>query len=190
MVEFRVQPVVRAVAGIASHGKLARRVIRVVGVQIIGLVARIAVGRHGLELAGGPVLVAGIAVNRGMRSGEGKPIIVILDLLDRDLPSPDRVALLAIGPQLAPVDIGVAVLATLPNAAENWFDMALCAGYRLVHAAKRIARLIVIEFRNRPDRLPAAGRVAILTGNVQISVWAVSATGSLRRCASRCPGKR
>lgn len=58
--------------------------------------------------------------------------------------------------------------------------MALYAGHRLVHAAQRRARLVVIEFRNGPDRLPRVRRVAVLTGNVQISVRTVRTSGGLR----------
>ena len=78
------------------------------------------------------------------------------------------------------MNIGVAVLTAVSDVGEDWLDVALNAGYRLVHAAQRIPRLIVIKFRNCADRPPSVGRVAVLTGNVQIAVRTVSARRSLR----------
>jgi len=190
MVEFRVQPVVRAVAGIASHGKLARRVIRVVGVQIIGLVARIAVGRHGLELAVGRTLMAGIAVDRGVSSGQGKAVVVLLHLLNRNCPTANRMALLAIRAELPLMNVSVAVLAPQTYIREYRFHMTLDAGHGLVHAAQGIPCLVVIEFGNGADRLPRTRRVAVLARNIQIAVWTVGFCVALRLQACRVPGKR
>ena len=119
--------------------------------------------------------MAGVAIHRGVRSGQRKAVVVLLDLLNRNLPSANRVALLAIGSQLPPVNIRVAVLASLPNVGEHRLYVALGAGHRLVHAAQRISRLIVIEFGNGADRLPSARGVAVLARNVQIAVRAVRA---------------
>ena len=99
-------------------------------------------------------------------------------------------ALLAIRPQLPLVDVGVAVLASLPDAGEDRLDVALDAGHRTVHAAQRIPRLIMIELRNRADRPPSAGRVAVLTRNVEIAVRTMRAPRSPSLCASRNSGKR
>jgi hypothetical protein len=63
--------------------------------------------------------------------------------------------------------------------------VALGAAHRLVHAAQRVSRLIVIELRDRTDRPPPGRRVAVLTGNIQTSVWTVGTTGRLRLGASR-----
>jgi len=87
---------------------------------------------------------------------------VLLDSLHSDLPAPDGVALLAIRPELTPVNIGVAVLTALSNVREHRLDVALDARYCLVHATQRVFRLIVIEFRNGSNRFPRVCRVAIL----------------------------
>jgi hypothetical protein len=42
----------------------------------------------------------------------------------------------------------------------------------------------VIELRDRTDRPPPGRRVAVLTGNIQTSVWTVRTTGRLRLRAS------
>ena len=78
------------------------------------------------------------------------------------------------------MNIGVTVLASLSHAGEHRFHVTLRAGYRPVHAPKGVPRLIVIELRNRADRPPRAGSVAVLAGNVQISVWTVGAGSRLR----------
>src|ERR1700752_3808152 len=100
-------------ASLARHGELAGRVIGIGGSQIVGLMAGIALRRHRLKLAVGRVLVTGIAIDSGMRPGQRKAVVMALDLLHRDLPSANGVALLAIGAQLPPVDVGVAILAAL-----------------------------------------------------------------------------
>src|SRR4249920_1120060 len=89
---------------------------------------------HCLEFAGSPSLVAGIAVHRSVRASQGKAVVMLLDLLNGDLPSTDGVALLAIRSQLPLVNIGVTILATLSNVGENRPYVTLRAAYRLVHA--------------------------------------------------------
>lgn len=127
MIELRIEPVVRAMASLAGHGKLACRMVRIRSVQVVGLVAGVALRRHGLELAVSRVLVAGIAIDRGVGSGQRETVVVILNLLNRDLPSSNRVTLLAVRPQLTPVDVRVTVLAARADITENWFHVALRA---------------------------------------------------------------
>jgi hypothetical protein len=82
------------------------------------------------------------------------------------------------------MNIGVAVLASLPHAGEHRFHVTLGAGHRLMHAPERVSCLIVIEFRNRADRPPRGGGMAVLARNIQIPVRAVS-TCCLRLRVSR-----
>jgi len=56
--------------------------------------------------------------------------------------------------------------------------MALRAADALVHPAQGISRGVVIKFGNRSYRLPAAQRVAVLTGNTKTTV---RTTGIRRR---------
>ena len=152
--------------------------------------AGIALRRHRLKLAGRQALVAGIAVNGSVGPGQWEPVVMLLDLLDRHRPTSDRVALLAIRSQLPLVNIRMAVLASLPNVGEYRLDVALDAGDRLVHAAQRVARLIMIKLRNRPDGFPSGRRMAVLTRKVQIPVWTMRTSGCLRLRTSRESGKR
>lgn len=116
MVKRSIQPVVCAVATVTRGREFGGDVIRICRACVLCRVAGIALGRHRLELAVGHTLVAGVAIHRSMGPGQREPVVVLLNLLDRDLPPAHGMALLAVGPQLTPVNIGVAVLAPLPNA--------------------------------------------------------------------------
>lgn len=147
--------------------------------------ARVALGRHRLKPAGGRTFVAGIAIHRRVRPGEGESIVMLLDLLDGDLPAANCVALLAIRSQLPLVNVGMAILAALAHVREHRLHVALDARHRLVHAAQRVAGLIVIEFRNRADRLPRAGGVAVLARDIQVAMGAVGPGGLRARVPQR-----
>ena len=77
--------------------------------------------------------MAGVAINGGMRAGQRKTTIVLLYLLHRNLPSTNRVALLAVRSELSLVDVGVAILAALADAGKYRLDVTLGALDRLVH---------------------------------------------------------
>ena len=119
VIELRVQPVIGAVAGVAGYGELGGYVVGIGGSAVVGLMAGVALDRHRLKLAVGGIFVAGVAIHRGVSSGEREAVVVILDLLHRNIPSPHRVALLAVGSQLPPVNIGVAILAARADIAEH-----------------------------------------------------------------------
>ena len=159
--------------------------VRVERILEVRRMARIAHRGHRLELAVGSVFVAGIAIDRRVRPGQGEAVIVLLDLLDRYSPAPHRVALLAIGAQLALVNVSMAVLAALADVVEHRLYVTLCAGYILVHAAQWITCLIVIKFRHGADRLPALRGVAVLTGNVESSVRAICSGAWVRPAGKR-----
>ena len=79
-------------------------------------------------------------------------------------------ALLAIGSKLAAVDIGMAVRAAGAHVGENRLGMAVGAADALMKTTQREFCRVVIEFRDSPYRLPPQRGMAVLTGNVQISV--------------------
>lgn len=78
------------------------------------------------------------------------------------------------------MDVGVAILAALPDIAEHGLDVTLSAGYRRMQASQGILRLVMVEFRDGADRPPGIGSVAILARYVQISVRTVRAACGLR----------
>ena len=88
------------------------------------------------------------------------------------------------------MNVGVAVLASLCHIVEYGFHVTLRAGHRLMHAPKRVSRLVMIEFRNCADRFPSTRRMTVLTSHVQVAVRTVRACGGLRLRASRNSGKR
>ena len=156
----------------------------------VRLVAGEAGRGHRLKLAVGAALVAGITVDGCVGAGQRETIVVLLHIFNRDGPSADGVALLAIRAQLTLVNIGMAVLAALTDVGENHLHVTLDASDAGVHAAQRIARLVVVELRNGADRLPAIRGVAVLAWDGQIAVWTMRAFGGLRASASRERGKR
>lgn len=145
-------------------------------------VTRVASGRESLELTDSRTLMTRVAIERRMRSHQREAVLVILDLLYRYLPSLHRVTLLAVGAELAFVNVGVAVGAPGGNIAEDQLGVARSARHFLVHAAQRISSLVVIKLRHAADGLPSAEGVAVLAWNVQRSVWTVGA-GCFRRRA-------
>jgi len=133
--------------------------------------AGVALRGHRLEFAGGPSLVAGIAVHRGVRSGQREAVVMLLNLPNRDLPTTNRVALFAVRPQLPLVNVGVTILTTLSNVGENRPDVTFSAAHGLMHAAQRVFGLVVIEFWSAADWFPRGRCVAVLARNAQGAVW-------------------
>lgn len=110
------------------------------------------------------------ALHSRVCSQQGKPVLVILNLLHGNIPSLDRVAICAIRAHLSLVHVGVAILAILSNVGENRFYVALRALHFFVHATQRILGLVMIKLRNSTDRPPSRSGVAILTRNRKSSV--------------------
>ena len=134
--------------------------------------------------------MAGIAIDRGVRARQWEAIVVILNLTDRNLPSANGVALLAICSELASMNICMAILAALSDVREDWLDVTLRAVHLLVQSAQRILRLIVIEFRNGADRAPRGRCVAVLAGNGEIPMRTMRSSGRLRPRSRRKPEER
>ena len=127
----------------------------------IGLVARDTGRRQPLELADRRSLVAVVALHRSVRPQQREAVLVILHLLDRDIPALNRVALRAVRAHFPLVHVQVAVLAILSHVRENRFHVAVRAAHLLVHPAQRIPGFVVIKFRIGPDGLPCRRRVTV-----------------------------
>ena len=161
------EPTVEIVAALASGRELRRNVVRIRRFLKIGLVAGNTSRGKTLKLSNGGALVTVIALHGGVRTQQRKTVLVILHLLDRDVPALHRVTLRAIGPHLALVYVFVAVLTVFPNVGENGLYVTLCALHFFVHSAQRVLRFIVIEFRNGSDRSPGRCRVTVFARNRQ-----------------------
>ena len=104
-----------------------------------------------------------VALDERMCTDQREPILVVLDLLNVDLPAPHRVATLAVSPKLAAMNVCMTLGTLCTYLLEHHVRMALCAGNLGVHAPQRVARLVVIEFGEGADRLPTRVRVTVLT---------------------------
>ena len=90
---------------------------------------------------------------------------MILNLLDRNVPALHRVALCAVRPHSAIVNVRVAVLAIFPDIRENRLNVALRASHFFVHPAQGVTGLVVVKFGVRTNRFPGGSRMAILAGD-------------------------
>lgn len=128
-----------------------------------------------------------------MCTNQWKTVLVILNLFDRNHPSPDAVARLTGSAELALVNVGMAIRTLGSHIGKDRLGVALGTSHRLVHAAQRVAGPVVIKFRDCPNRFPAQGCMAILAGQVQISMrtpglrvgLALSADGGSHRQQSK-----
>lgn len=95
---------------------------------------------------------------------------MLLHGLQRDLPAFYRVALLALRAELPAVNIGMAVRALRAHVGEDQARVTQAALHGFMHAAQRIACLVMVEFRKIADRLPTGEGVTILASLVQRAV--------------------
>ena len=128
-------------------------------------VAGLAIGREPVKNAGRRLLVAVFAKHRGVCSQQGETILMILRLLNRNVPSLNRMALRTIGSHLPPVHVRVTIRAIFSDIREDRLRVAKNAVHFLVQAAQGILRLVVVKFRNGANFLPASGSVAVLARN-------------------------
>jgi hypothetical protein len=109
--------------------------------------------------------VAVVALQQGMRSHQRKTILVIANLIERRLPTFHCVAALAVGAELAAVNVGVAISAMGTYILEDQAGMALRAAHLFVHSTQRITSVVMIEFGIRSNGFPTRIGMALLTGN-------------------------
>jgi hypothetical protein len=79
-------------------------------------------------------MVAIVAHHGGVGAYERKPVAVLLNRRNGDLPTADRVAALALGSELPPVQIGMTFRATRRRGREYQVRVTALASYPLVHA--------------------------------------------------------
>jgi hypothetical protein len=150
--------------------KLCSDMIRIGSFLKIREVAGIAGRRQSEKLADRCALVAIIALHRSVSAQQREAILVVLHLLNGDIPSLNRVALLAIASHLPPVDVLVAILTILAYLCEHGLDVALRAFNLFMHTAQGIFGLVVIKFRNRADGTPTRRGVAVFARDGKGSV--------------------
>lgn len=89
------------------------------------------------------------------------------------------------------MDVGVAISAFLPDVREDELCVTLGAGDRGVHSSQGILGLVVVEFRDLPDRFPRSERVAVFASHCQGgTVRAARGLTRGRLLLSVCGGRR
>ena len=143
------------------------------------------IGRQSLavELPDAPALVTGVAIHGSVRTDQGKTVLVLVDIVDRNLPARNSVAQVALSSVFPAVDVGVTILAGVANLGENPLDVAFLARHLRVHATEREAGLLVIKFGIAANGHPCICGVTVLTGQVQWTMGIPSGggRGGLRR---------
>ncbi len=185
VVEGSPHPGIHGVAGLASRGEARRLMIGKLRLHELGRVAGHAIGGQSLELPSRRSLMAIVADQSGVRSDQGKAVLVTADARQNNLPAAHRVAALAVRSELPPVDVRMTVGTLGPRVRKHQAHMALGAGDPFMHASQGIARFIVVELQNIPQGLPGSKCVAILTGDLEIPV---RTAGRLRRHLPACLG--
>ncbi len=110
------------------------------------------------------ICMALLALHYSVRAEQRKSVKVLLHRLGRYPPAENRVALGAVGAELAAVNVSVTIGAILSNVSENRSGVASRASDLFVHATKRVPRGVVIELGNGANGGPACVCVAIFTG--------------------------
>jgi hypothetical protein len=127
-----------------------------------------------VELANRPDLVAGVAVNGCMSTDQRESILMLIDVVNGNLPTIGVVAEVTLGAILAAMQIGVAVLALDGGVAEIQILMAVDALHLRVPAPQRKLGSRMGEFEFGTQRLPAFSAVTLLASNLEpVSVRAV-----------------
>jgi hypothetical protein len=93
-------------------------------------------------------LVTGIAVDRRVRPDQRESVLMLIDVVDRHLPSGVAMAEITLGAVLSAMDIRVAVLTLISDLGERQIAVAILATKTLVHPTQREASLPVIELQN------------------------------------------
>ena len=115
------QPRIRHMAHIARRREVGADVVWTGRLLKIFQVTGGTSGREAFILANGCALVTFLARHGGVRPEQGKSILVIFDLLRRDLPAKNGVTLRTVRAHFSAMNIGVAVLASLADVSEHSF---------------------------------------------------------------------
>jgi hypothetical protein len=175
VIEFCVQPGIEGMTAFACGRKLSAGVVRIRCLLIILQMARNAFRGKTLVLRYRRALVAIFALHRCVGAQQREAILVILDLLNGNLPPTDGVALRTVRAKPSAVNVRVAVRAIFPNIGEYRLDVTLCATHVFVHAAQRITCAAVIEFGNNSNGVPTVCNVTIFTRDCERTVRASGA---------------
>jgi len=148
------RPTICSVALLTTDRETRGHMVWAGGGLVVRRVAGIALGRKPLKLPCGSALVTSLTFYRRMRADEREAILMVTNRGYGNLPAFDGVAGFTIRAELAAVNVGMAIRTFLPHIRKNEFHMALGALHLFVHAAQRVAGLVVVKFRDASDGLP------------------------------------
>ncbi len=190
MIKARALPDVHAVAVLAGGRQPGRNMVQRRGRLVIPQVAGNALGAQpDVDARGGPAMAI-ITGRCRVRADEGKPVVVIANGGDLDVPAAHRVALLAVRPELAPVQIRVAIRAAGRRLRKHQVHMASCARHVLMQPEQREFCLgVVIKLGLFPDRLPRGRRMAVFASDGQRAVRICNPSADAVLCEDRRRGR-
>ena len=162
MVKCRVVPAFRLVAGFAGLRQIHNLVIRPLGCFVVLFVTGEAVC---IEFVA--KLVASGAGSGSVRTGQGKPFVMIFGRFQPFIPPHNRVALFTIVPLLALVYIRMTVGALLCDIRKDEVCVAEGAICRRMHPSEGVACFLMIEIGRRTDGGPVGARMTVQTVETQ-----------------------
>ena len=119
--------------------------------------------------------MTGVASERRVRTDQGKAVLMLFDVPNRDLPPLDTVAVFAVGSKLPSMNIGMAIGAAMAHFGKNKARMTLRAvDQRRVHAAQWVCSIVVIKIRPGANRFPTRTGVTSLTREAERPMGASS----------------
>ena len=116
----------------------------------------------------GPHLVTRVAIHPRVRSNQREAVLVLIDVVNGNLPTIGVVAEVALGAILAAMQIGVAVLALDGGVAEIEVLVAVGALHFGVPATQRKLGFRMVEFKFGAQRLPALCVVTLLASDLEL----------------------
>jgi hypothetical protein len=172
MIKFGAEPSIDCMTLLAGRRESSGHVTGSSGVLVGLRVTGVALEGKTLELSNCCAFVACVAIKRRVCSDQRKPVLVVLNGSYRYHPVFHAVTLSAVRPHLSAMNIGVTIRAPCARVREDWLEMALATGDPLVRAKQRKSCLVVVEFRDGPNRLPSIGSMAVLARDTQAAMRA------------------
>ncbi len=103
-------------------------------IQVVAIMAGCTFGTEAAKQTGRNILMAALALQRGMCSEERKSVYMSIGILHDFAPAANAVAFLAVSSELAAMNIRMAIRALLSDSGENQLYMALFAVETRMHA--------------------------------------------------------
>lgn len=181
VIELCSAPRIDAVATAAIRWQGCRFVIQGGRAVVVIQMAAGAISGKARVNAACRALVAGFASNRRVCSKQREAVPMVLCRPSACAPTLHCVAVFALRPKLAPVNVGMAISALCTRLGKHSGDVAGVTRYIRMHAPQRkTCACVVVELRDGPNRLPPSGCVTVLARDRNRSVGIPH--GSLCRC--------